>query len=117
LALPCVGSSYQVGRKAHVRVPGGTMKPPRFPGTLLGALALAGLALGARTELPPLIPREVLLGNPARAQGRLAPDASRYSYLAPSDKGVLNVWVQTPGKDDAVMVTNDLHRGIQQHSW
>ena len=44
------------------------------------------------TKLPPLIPREVLFGNPEKAQPRLSPGGKRLAYLAPVD-GVLNVWV------------------------
>ncbi|MBI2571338.1 MAG: S9 family peptidase [Candidatus Schekmanbacteria bacterium] len=68
-------------------------------------------------DLVPLIPRTVLFGNPTQFQARLAPDASRFSFLAPSPAGVLNVWLQTLGAADAVMITNDTHRGILQHLW
>ncbi len=40
----------------------------------------------------PLIPREVLFGNPQRAQARLSPDGKWLSFQAPVD-GVLNIWV------------------------
>ena len=74
-------------------------------------------AAAAFAELPPLIPREVLLGNPVKASPRISPDGTRLSYLAPSDKGVLNVWVRTIGKTDDIQVTNDTHRGIRIHFW
>ena len=47
-----------------------------------------------------LIPREILFGNPPKDQPEISPDGMRLSYLAPSDKGVQNVWVKTIGKDD-----------------
>ena len=75
---------------------------------------LAGLIVA---ELPPLIPREVLFGNPVKTRLRISPDGQSFSYLAPSEKGVLNVWVKTIGKDDDRMVTNDTHRGINSYSW
>ncbi len=65
----------------------------------------------------PLIPREVLFGNPVKASPRLSPCGTRLAYLAPSDKGVLNVWVRTIGREDDVQVTNDTHRGIRIHFW
>ncbi|WP_226426207.1 S9 family peptidase [Synechococcus sp. HBA1120] len=53
-------------------------------------------------ELPPLIPREVLFGNPQIMSVNLSPDGRWISYLAP-DQGVLNLWVrdldgQSPGR-------------------
>jgi dipeptidyl aminopeptidase/acylaminoacyl peptidase len=80
------------------------------------ALALC-FAAAALAELPPLIPREVLVGNPEKAAPQISPDGTRLSYLAPSDKGVLNVWVRTIGKTDDAQVTNDTHRGIRIHFW
>ena len=43
-------------------------------------------------EKAPLIPRDVLFGNPQRAQARISPDGKWLSFQAPVD-GVLNVWV------------------------
>ncbi|MGB5513942.1 MAG: hypothetical protein WBP36_05415, partial [Thermoanaerobaculia bacterium] len=39
-----------------------------------------------------LIPRAALLGNPERFRGRISPDGSTVSFLAPVDE-VQNVWV------------------------
>ncbi|MEM1304323.1 MAG: prolyl oligopeptidase family serine peptidase, partial [Planctomycetota bacterium] len=71
----------------------------------------------------PLIPRDVLFGNPTRAQARLSPDGKWLSFLAPvavegSVEGVLNVWV-APSDDLAAAepVTEDTVRGIRSHSW
>jgi dipeptidyl aminopeptidase/acylaminoacyl peptidase len=74
-----------------------------------------GTALGAQEA--PLIPRDVLFGNPTKAGPQISPDGTRMSYLAPSKEGVLNVWVKTVGKDDDAMVTHDAHRGIRSHFW
>ncbi|MEO0530588.1 MAG: S9 family peptidase [Planctomycetota bacterium] len=65
----------------------------------------------------PLIPRDVLFGNPDKAQARLSPDGKWLSYLKPVN-GVLNVWVG-PADDvsAAVAVTDDTLRGIRSHSW
>jgi dipeptidyl aminopeptidase/acylaminoacyl peptidase len=82
--------------------------------------ALVGLLLSAaavRAELPPLIPREVLFGNPVKAAPQISPDGKRLAYVAPDKKNVLQVWVQTLGKDDARQVTNDRKRGIRIHEW
>jgi dipeptidyl aminopeptidase/acylaminoacyl peptidase len=65
----------------------------------------------------PLIPRDVLFGNPQRAQARISPDGKWLSFLAPVE-GVLNVWV-APVDDlsKAEPVTEDKLRGIRAHSW
>lgn len=68
-------------------------------------------------DTTPLIPREVLFGNPVKASPRISPDGARLAYLAPSDKGVLNVWVRTIGQADDAQVTNDTQRGIRIHFW
>src|SRR4029079_15119254 len=49
---------------------------------------------------PPLIPRDVLFGNPDRAGPQISPDGKRLAYLRPDDKNVLQVWVRTLGQND-----------------
>jgi len=67
-----------------------------------------------------IIPREVLFGNPEKAQPRLSPDGERLAYLAPLD-GVLNVHtgpVDSPiGGEDFRPVTKDRKRGIRIYFW
>ncbi len=65
----------------------------------------------------PLIPRQLLFGNPDRTMARISPDGRYVSYLAPLD-GVLNVWV-APADDlsAAKAVTNDTGRGIRSYTW
>jgi dipeptidyl aminopeptidase/acylaminoacyl peptidase len=79
--------------------------------------ALLVLADSARAELPPLIPRKVLFGNPVKASPQISPDGKRLAYVAPDKKNVLQVWVQTLGQDDAKQVTADKKRGIRIHMW
>lgn len=64
----------------------------------------------------PLIPLEVLLGNPEKLQPQISPGGDRIAYLAPAD-GVLNVWVGTVGGDDFEPVTDDRDRGIRAYAW
>ncbi len=65
----------------------------------------------------PLIPRQVLFGNPDKAGTRISPDGKYLSYLAPVD-GVLNVWVgPTDNPDAAKPVTKDKKRGIRTYFW
>ena len=82
------------------------------------ALALsASYAHFASAELPPLIPRDVLFGNPERAGPQLSPDGKLLAYLRPDDKNVMQVWVRTLGKDDDRAVTADDKRGIRVYNW
>ncbi|MBI4502776.1 MAG: S9 family peptidase [Gemmatimonadetes bacterium] len=66
--------------------------------------------------LPPLIPREVLFGNPERASPQISPDGSMMTYLAPVD-GVLNVWAGSTGGGDYRPITHDRDRGIRTYFW
>lgn len=66
--------------------------------------------------LPPLIPREVIFGNPERASPQISPDGTRLAYLAPVD-GVLNVWVGAVDGDTFRPVTHDTDRGVRVYFW
>ncbi|MBV8362472.1 MAG: S9 family peptidase [Deltaproteobacteria bacterium] len=66
---------------------------------------------------PPLIPRELLFGNPDRWQPTLSPDGRRMAWLAPDVRGVRQVWVRTLDVNDECCVTNDHHRGISFYGW
>jgi dipeptidyl aminopeptidase/acylaminoacyl peptidase len=81
------------------------------------ALALLVPAAALPAQTPPLISRDVLFGNPERAQPRLSPDGTRLAWIASDKKNVLQVWVKTVGKDDDKMVTADKKRGIRQYFW
>jgi dipeptidyl aminopeptidase/acylaminoacyl peptidase len=93
----------------------------QFPLLGFGLAILAGYLLGTparvRAELPPLIPREVLFGNPEKVSPQLSPDGRRLAWIAPDKKNVLQVWVKTVGKDDDKIVTDDKKRGIRQFVW
>ncbi|SEK92623.1 S9 family peptidase [Streptacidiphilus jiangxiensis] len=64
----------------------------------------------------PLIPREVLFGNPARMSPALSADGERIAFLAPHE-GVLNVWVGSWRKGDHRPVTDDRGRGVRTFAW
>ena len=68
-------------------------------------------------QLTPLIPREILFGNPERTKPKISPDGKYLGYIAPDDKNVLQVWVQTIGKQDDRQVTADQKRGIRMYLW
>jgi dipeptidyl aminopeptidase/acylaminoacyl peptidase len=84
--------------------------------TVLAALNL-GLPMAARAELPPLIPRDVLFGNPEKVLPKISPDGRRMAWIAPNPKNVRQVWVKTIGKDDDKVVTDDKKRGIRIYQW
>ncbi len=92
---------------------------PRLPALALLAALLGPplVPLPARAELPPLIPRETLFGNPERLQPQISPDGARLAYLRPDSADVLQVWVKTIGAEDDRPVTRDPKRGIQQFGW
>ncbi|NBC48853.1 MAG: hypothetical protein GVY22_12865, partial [Gammaproteobacteria bacterium] len=82
-----------------------------------GAARATGPAESSQ-ELPPLIPREVLFGNPTRTQAQLSPDGAQLSWLAPSADGVLNVWVQPADRSrEPRQITDDRKRGIRRYGW
>ena len=85
------------------------------PAAFLAALVLA--TLPAWGELPPLIPREVLFGNPAKTGAQISPNGKMLAYLAPDEKGVMNVWVRNLGQNDDHVVTADKKRGLEFYKW
>jgi dipeptidyl aminopeptidase/acylaminoacyl peptidase len=70
----------------------------------------------ARADLPPLIPRAVLFGNPEKAAPAISPNGVMLAYLAPSN-GVLSIWVRTIGKSDDRVVATDPARPIRNVIW
>lgn len=83
----------------------------------LVSILLLVIGTYAYAELPPLIPREVLFGNPERAAPQISPDGTHMAWLAPDKKNVLQVWVKTIGKDDDKVITADKKRGIRSYFW
>ena len=83
---------------------------------LAGSLTISGQAMDA-SSTPPLIPREVLFGNPEIAGVQLSPDGTRIAYLAPY-QGVLNLWVRDlDGRDEPRLLTRKTDRPQQAAAW
>jgi dipeptidyl aminopeptidase/acylaminoacyl peptidase len=92
---------------------------------LLAALLIVGCGSDRAPEPEPgkmledfeLISRQSFFDDPDLAQGRISPDGTRVSYIAPLD-GVKNVWV-APVDNIAAgkAVTADTLRGTRQHDW
>lgn len=70
----------------------------------------------ARPGMPPLIPREVLFGNPERSDPQISPDGKQLAFLAPH-QGVLNVWAGDIATQEYRVVTHDTERGIRSYAW
>jgi dipeptidyl aminopeptidase/acylaminoacyl peptidase len=85
---------------------------------LLQLVALAPLAAApALAGEPPLIPRQLLFGNPERTLPQLSPDGARIAWLAPAANGVLNVWARPIAGGDARQLTAEPHRPIFWYAW
>jgi dipeptidyl aminopeptidase/acylaminoacyl peptidase len=83
---------------------------------ILLSAALPYVLAGEEKFSTPLIPREVLFGNPEKSNPQISPDGKQLGYLAPVN-GVLNVWMRTLGKSDDRAITNDTKRGIRNFTW
>ncbi|MGB8910255.1 MAG: S9 family peptidase [Candidatus Cybelea sp.] len=83
--------------------------------TTLAVLVFAA-PMAAQADLPPLIPRAVLFGNPQKASPAISPNGTMLAYLAPYN-GVLSIWVRTIGKSDDRVVATDPARPIRNVVW
>ena len=79
-------------------------KNRRFIAALLLAAAFRG-AMPLLADLPPLISRLAFYSGADKSNFRISPDGSRLAYLGPAAKGGPGLWLQTPGKNDARLVT------------
>ena len=79
-------------------------------------MTISGQAMDA-SSIPPLIPREVLFGNPEIAGVQLSPDGTRIANLAPY-RGVLNLWVRDlDGREEPHLLTRKTDRPQQGADW
>src|SRR5712671_2056634 len=81
------------------------------------AAAVSVCAFSVHAEMPALIPREILFGNPERADPKVSPDGSQLSWLAPDKNGVLNVWVSAIDGASPHPVTNEPGYPIHYYRW
>lgn len=77
------------------------------------------LCLPAYAEEAPLIPREILFGNPEKSAAAISPDGKLLAYLAPDQNDALNVWIQNSQPDNCAprLITSDKKRGIRAFRW
>jgi dipeptidyl aminopeptidase/acylaminoacyl peptidase len=86
------------------------------PLTVFLAALIFAAPLPVRADLPSLIPRAVLFGNPEKASPVISPNGVMLAYLAPSN-GVLSIWVRTIGRNDDRVVATDPSRPIRNAIW
>ncbi len=80
-------------------------------------IAAATPTAAARVAEVPLIPREDLYGNPTRAAGKISPDGTWLSWMAPHE-GVMNVWLApASAPDEARLMTHSTDRPIPAYFW
>ena len=70
-----------------------------------------------KTELPQLIEREILFGNPEKTSPQLSPDGKYLAYIAPDENNVLQVQLRTVGQADDRQLTADKKQGIWIFFW
>src|SRR5438045_9465858 len=70
----------------------------------------------ARSELPPLIPQEIMFANPARTDPKVSPDGSQLSWLAPYESNVLNVRTGALDGENAHCVTHERGEPIEAYA-
>jgi dipeptidyl aminopeptidase/acylaminoacyl peptidase len=77
---------------------------------------LAGCA-SQLAQLPPLIPREILFGNPERNNPQISPNGKYLSYIAPDKNNVRQLWLRTFGAHDDRQLTHEKTHGIRHYTW
>lgn len=69
----------------------------------------------------PLIPRQILFGNPEKMDPHVSPDGKHIAYLAPLTKNdeseVLNIWIKSIDKNDDRPLTHFTDRSSQSFFW
>lgn len=65
----------------------------------------------------PLIPRAVFDSAPEHDYVTISPDGKSIAYLAPSEQGVANIWVEDLATHQKRMVTREHRRGINAYQW
>ncbi|HMA76330.1 MAG TPA: S9 family peptidase [Candidatus Krumholzibacteriaceae bacterium] len=91
--------------------------------TLLSAVLLLAVSVSAADltyldQLPPLIERDVLFGDPEIAGAKISPDGEYISFLKPHND-VLNIWVKEFHQpfEKARPVTADTTRPVRSYFW
>ncbi len=83
---------------------------------LLAATAAVPLARVSRAELPPLIPRQTLLGTAEAEAPLISPDGSQLAWVALTN-GLPNLWVRSVATNDTRLLSRDPRGSVQQPLW
>lgn len=82
------------------------------------SVVLAAFSASVNAQLPPLIDREIMFGNPEYAGAQISPDGKYISFVKPY-KDTMNVWVK--GFDEAFEaarpMTADTARPVRNYFW
>lgn len=65
----------------------------------------------------PLIPRQLLFGNPERTNPQLSPDGTQIAWLAPDKNGVQNIWARPVSVEQPRLITNEPTHPIFWYVW
>jgi dipeptidyl aminopeptidase/acylaminoacyl peptidase len=79
-------------------------------------LGLFGAGM-VHADLPPLVPRVILFGNPAKVLPSVSPDGRHLAYLAPDPGGVQNIWISGLEGGDARLLTHEAKRPVNLYRW
>ncbi|MBK7934597.1 MAG: S9 family peptidase [Pyrinomonadaceae bacterium] len=81
-------------------------------------LSLFVFSTVAAAQMPALIDRELIFGNPEYAGAQISPDGKYISFVKPF-KGTMNVWVKGVDEafDAARPMTADLSRPVRNYFW
>ncbi|HEX7284901.1 MAG TPA: S9 family peptidase [Candidatus Angelobacter sp.] len=71
----------------------------------------------SQETVPPLVPRQVLDAAPEHDLLTISPDGKMLAYIAPSEKGVANIWIEDPATHAKHMVSRAAQRGIYGYEW
>lgn len=82
----------------------------------LVAAFFVSVPLHVGADLPPLIPRSVILEESERGNPVLSPDGTLIAYSAPH-RGVVSLWVKTVGRSDDRVVTEEADEAIYSCFW
>ena len=71
-----------------------------------------------KTELPPLLDRELFFGDPEISGAQISPDGRFISFIKPYNN-VMNIWIKERGEpfDKARPLTGDLTRPVTSYFW
>ncbi len=67
--------------------------------------------------MAPIIPRTLLFSHPRRSSPQISPDGRHLAFLAPDDRGVLQICLHQGPDAPPTVLTRDPRRGIRQFAW